>query len=689
MMVHSINIKTLVRTTVCNILLFFTVWHVHSATAGNLNAGGRWSYSDSNASTSTDSQAYYINYSGMADVTDLITATGTVRYSKNIDFNIEKDAVATSLSLLNNNDLYRLSLDGFYNFSSTEGGPEVHSWSWFSRVDSNLGNGLWPQLGLQVGQAGSSSDGQESPVSTNATLETSWNYLEWLTLNYNFFWNKTEATDNSGSSQNLNHSANLQISRSLWDNRFSFVFTQGYNQFESESTSLITGGGFGLVAVPLSQLYYEEIQDPSDNILTNNGSFLLTSEFPSITLTIDPDNEPMNLILFTASQEIEVVYLYMVNDIVNFYQGIGWRAYRSPTGTGSWTLVGGGMLGVDEYDQNAQRITIDLGTEVVAEYVKIILEFPDPVFDIPPGEISELERVEVFRKVFGGGTSVESSTETKSWDSGMAMGFLLTDTVSLSYNGKYTLRQGSNARERKSFSNNGGISWSVNQYTQVRANLSDDRFDVEDEEQQINRRYSLSMSSALLPALNLSGNLERTESLSGTTLITADHKYSLLADAELYRDLQGFFSLSYSDPQKGGGNDSLSAGLGAAARLSPVLLFNWNSSNTLLPDFSTTNDFRVNWRVSELMSMSSNLNTSYAKGEDFSSGMNLSVGITPNKRNRISLHYSIVDEEDIEQAISLNWSWIITRIFDFDLSGSYLLAEENTWTVSSFLKASY
>jgi len=689
---HSINTNVLVRAVFCAIFAVLASWmHCHTAGAGNLNAGGQWSYSDSSMG-SADSQKYYISYYGRADVTDRILLNGSFRYNKDIATAGDTDSAGSAIGLVNSNELYRFALNGSYNYSTRQKGAESQSWNWTGRLDNSWTDSLWPSLNLLFSQSGSNTDGVRNPVSNSARLDTGWNYFEWLTLGYDFSWSKSEAADNSSSSQNLNHSANLKISRSYWKNRGSFSFTQLYNQQESRSTSRITGAGFGLVPVPVSQLYFQEIQDPSDNVLTNDGSYLFTDEQPPVTLTIDPNKEPMNLILFTASQDMEVVRLYSTNDIENFYQGITWRAYQSPTGTDSWNLVGSGILGVGDYDQTEQRITIDLGTEINSEYVKLVIELPDPVLDVPPGEITYLEGVEVFRKVFGSGTSVTDTTGTESWISGLVMDFRLTNTVRLSYNGKYDLRQGSNTKERRSLGNSGGISWTPNEMFRAQATLTENRLDVEEQEEFINRSYNLSLASELLATLHLSGALQRSESLTGSTLQTATNVYSIQADAQLYRDLSGSLYFSYSNPQTGGGSDSMSAILQATARLSPVLLLNWTSNNNIVPDtnaLTMSNDFFLNWRTSALMNMSSSLNTKYARGEDFTSRLSLNVGITPNKRNRIGMGYTIADEEEIKQSITAGWQWIISRTFDLNLSGNYYLAEENSWSVGGTLKASF
>ena len=675
----SFSIKSIAIIFLGTVFLLLSWMVVDPAEAGTLLVNGAWTYSKSDSGAARDSQSYRVSYGGNADITDLIGVSGSIRYTKNISGNLDDDMVGSSLRLQNTNDLYRFSLGGTYTFRTPSQGPDTDNWSWRSRLSSAwLPNSIWPHLALSFGQNGSSRDGVKQGTSDFAGFDTSWAYFNWLRFHYNADWSQARSVAGISTGESLKQRANLQISKSFWDNRGFFSFGQYYDIQEFESTNLVTSGGF-LEPVTVSQVFSEEIVDPSDNVLTNNVSNLLPpSSAPP--LTIDPSNPPMNLIMFIASRDVEVARLWTINDINSFYQSITWRLYQGPNGTDNWTLVTSGTLGPGDYDQVEQRITIDFGTVVNSEYIKLVLELPD-LFDIPPGELTDLETIELFRSA----ASVTTSREEENWGSSYTMGFRLTDTINMSYSGNYSAREGTDTRARESVTNGGSVSWTPNRYFQTRINAGDSRLNIEGEEENISRNYALSVSSEPLATLGVRGGFSRNESYTGSTLDSASDSYSIKVSAQLYRDLHASLNMFYTMPQEGGGSDTFNSDLRMTARLAPILLLDWTSSYDHVLDTDTynfNNSFNLSWRNSEFMYINTNLGIDYESGGDLLTSFSLATGITPNRKHRINFAYTIDDHgEDIEQAISAGWRWIMTSAFYFNLSGNYRWEEENAWSI--------
>lgn len=685
---YSFNIKNLVKIISCTVCIFLVVMGASPASARNLHMGANWQYSESDSGATSKSQNYNASYSGGTSLTDLIDVNGSIRYNKIITDTTESDTVGPSFSLMNSNDIYRLSFSSSYNYTKNNTGPESEGWNWGSRLNSAWSNNLWPKLSFNYDQSGSSRGGIQSETTDNAGLNANWAYLNWLRLRYNASWRK------AGNGESLIQSGTLNGNKSFWDNRLNLNYSQFYEVAERDRISRITSGGGDLFDVTVSQVVWEYDDTPANNsapsLLPDVTNDLLVPTNPA-TLAIDPDNvpKPMNLILKIDSRDVEVVHLYTTNNIIGFVDSIDWELYESDTISGtSFIPVTSGSLALSDYDQVDQRMEIDFGEVVNSEFIKLVLILPGTLA-IPPGTITDLDTMEVFIRDSG---SNKTTSEAENWRSNFGLGFRMSETLQFSYNLSYGLREETDTKEREYLMNNAGVAWTPNPYFATRLNASDSRVMLENEEEQIYRSYSLSVSSVPLKTLSLSGGFTRNESHSGSTLERADHSYSFHARAQLYRDLSASFNLSYTNPQKGGGDDSLSSSLYMTARLTPVFLLVWNSSygqNIDTGTYSLGNTFRLSWRASEALSFNGALDTSYGSDQDLVTGLSLNVGVTPNRKHRLTFGYRIDDKQDLEQAINATWSWVITRVFYFNFSGNYRLADENSWFVSGSFAARY
>ena len=694
----SFSIKSLIRFVSCTVFLLLT-WTVALpfATAGDLHVTGSWKYSDSDAGAATDSQNYSASYSGRTDVTDLIKVGGSLRYTKSIRDTLDTDFISPSLFLRNANDIYSLSLTGTYNYTTQNQGLENESWNWNSRLNSAWENRLWPTLSVYYGQNGSSSGDIKQGSSDRAGFDTRWTYWQWLTLAYDLAWQESSGATAS-KNESLRQNARLNASKSFWDNRARFNFGQSYAVNESDITSFVTSGGFALRDLleddnVLIEVFYEESNTPLTNpdpLLLDTASFLLNDrtlpEPPPTTLTIDPINPDMNLILFIDFHDAEVLHLYTTVDIDSFDENIVWQLYEGSNGMNDWTLV---SSPVPVYDPVEQRFEFDFGAPVNNRYIKLVAD-PGALL---PAQVADLNEIEVFRKVFGTGSTVTTTSEDKHWRSNLGMAFKLSDTVSLSYNASYSKQEERNFNERESIGNNGSVTWSPTQYFQARINASDNRQKINDGEDFISRNYGLSVSSQPLPTLGLSSGFSRNESYTGSTLDRAVNFYSIHANAKLYRDLQASLDMSFTNPQEGGGSDSWSSTLYVTSRLTPALLLYWTSSynrdlDTSAYDFG--NAFRLNWRTSEFMYLNASLQSDYRSGADLQTRLTLGMGFTPNRKHRINLGYLIDDYDgDINQTVSTNWSWVITQVFNFRMAWNYRLADERSWLLTGSLFARF
>jgi hypothetical protein len=675
----ALSIRSQTRIASCTVCTLLFCSLAHTANAGTLHVNARWGYSESDTGESRETQNYNVSYTGRADITELLRLNGSLRYQKSIKDNVDTDIISPTLSLKNVNDIYRFSLGGTYNFQTGDERLDHETWAWTSRLDSNWTNNLWPRLLLNYGQSGTIIDGIDQGTNDSAGFNASWNYLQWMQLYYNASWRDSEGL--TSSSESLNQTASLNINRSFFDNRGTFSFGQQYTLYETDTTSA-TSGGIALVPVTISQVYYEETNDPFNTTLTNNASFLLNDAVPG-TLTIDPSNPPMNIMLFNDFRDVQDIHIYTTVDISSFAGGISWQLYEGFNGTDDWTFEGNL---VPIYDPVQQRFELDLGGVQNNRYIKLVAD-PSALL---PANLTEIEKIELFRRVVGTGPTITTSTEEENWRSNLGLGYRLTENIQLSYHGNYDLREGSNTRERENISNSAGATWTPSGYFQARLNASDNRTLVENEEDAIGRDYVFSMTLQPLQTLGLGAGFRRSENYTGSTLDAASHIYTFDANAQLYRDLHASLNFSFTNPKKGVGSDTFSSDLYVTARLSPTLLLDWDSFYDWDFDSSVygfSNTFRLNWRASDFMYFNARLILDDGSNHDLETQLDLSLGLTPNNIHRMSFGYTLEDKQDfdVRHTLFASWRWLMNRVFHFRLSGNYRFDEDDSWSFDASL----
>jgi hypothetical protein len=689
----SFSIKSLVRIAIyTHLILLFLLYSFPVKAELHMNAKWDYSKNSSDVGSGTVNQSYSTSVSHKAALTDLIDVGGALRYSKHYTEYNDRDLFSSSLNLNNENDLYYFGLLGTYSSINSDN-SDNYSWNWGSRLDSRWTERIWPTLSFNYFEKGGSGDS----LTQDAGFRTNWRYFNWLSTNYSASWYKRSETGFS-EDETLQQNADLRVSESFWDDRASFTLGQSYQLIEVDRSNRVTETGFAFIPVNVSQAWSEETADPlpqpPTNSLTNPAHYLLTdADVPPTILTIDPANPLplMKLILFTGSRDVDVLDLYTANDISSFFPNVKWQVYQSLTGIDNWTLIPDITGYTVDYDLDEQRIRIDFATSVNNEYILLVI---DPTsLSIPLGEVIDLEAIEVFRKEFGPiGSIITESTEDTIKTSRFGMRVRPFDTVQVSYNVTYTQREENNRNERKNLSNNASLSWSPSNYFRTRFSVTDSRQDIEDKEESISRSYNLSVSSQPLEALLVNSGISRSEHYIDSTLTRATNTYTIQTAAELYRDLQANFRLSYNNPQEGGGSDSIWSNLSMTARLTPTFLLYWTTSYNQNLDTNTyfaDSRFTVNWRISQVMYMNVVQETRFGSDEDTKAGFGVNMGVSPNWKNRITLGYTIDDFfiEETRQVVSGKWFWIISRVFNSTVTGLYQFAEEDSWSIHLTLTA--
>ncbi len=662
---------------------------VHGAAAGALSLNGQWSYADSKDQDSDFRQNYNASYSGRTDLTDNITMDGSLRYSKRIEEDYDSDIISPALTLNNFNDIYSFSLYGNYSYRTDSKNDDRENWFWSSRLGSSWINRSLPTMSMSYGQRGAKIDSETTSRIDFADGRVGWAYWNWMSLYYSFDWNRDNAIEkNDIESENLTQRAGLRAAQSLFSKRLRLGLTLNYLHNKNSFSGRTGEGGFALLPAIVSQASYEETTDPLTGALTNDASFLLTDEDPPVILEIKPANEPMNLGVNSDFQQVDVIYLTAQNEIDEFASNFSWDLYSSDNGI-DWVLEEASLPFV--YDDLEQRFEFEVDS-LDERWLKLVAD----TGSLLPTQVTEIVAMELFRKIFGeeGGSGIDDDIIRETYQSRFNLAYQLMQNLRFNYNFSYDRQENSAADDRERIDNNGALTWSPGRYFAARINASENRDMPDERPEKKYRRYGLSLSSSPLDTLDVSLGATRNENYEDSDLYERYNNYSFNATAQLYDDLDSSLDLNYTDAREGFRTDTFSERLQLTARLRPSLIFTLDQRFSRDLDDNTDahrNDATLNWRLSEIMYVNNTLIVDWGDESDTSTAYRVELGIAPNRKNRVTLSYNLLHQDDTDHFFTGIWSWLINPVFNFNLSGNYGITEEedDQWSFQARLNYHY
>lgn len=674
-----------------SIVLLAGHWSVQTVSAGNLNLNGQWIYSDSSQPDSDDfRQNYNVSYSGKTSLTDTIFLNGNLRYSKNIREDYDSDFISPALTLTNTNDIYRFSLYGNYTYRTDSNDKDSEGWNWAGNLGSSWTNRLIPSLAMSFGQKGSRVNGETASRSDFATGRTGWAYWDWLGLYYSIDWSRNNAVQaNDLASEDLTQRVGLDASERFFANRLLLGLNLNYSHNRVSYDGQTGDGGFALLPAIVNQALYEKTTDPATGTLTQDASFLVSDEEPSQTLTINPADDPLNLGINVDFQQTDVIYLTIQNDIEAFADNFSWDLYSSDNGE-DWILEQASVPFV--YDPDEQRFEFEFSS-LKERWIKIVAN----TSSLLPLQLTEVVAIEAFRKIFGDGdgSTISEDITREVYQARFNLGYRLMQNMRFSYNFSYDRQEYSQENEnRERITNNASLGWSPSRYFSARLNASESREIPEESPELTYRRYGLSMGSSPLDTLEFSLGGSLYENYEDDELDDRYAIYSLNTTAQLYPDLLASLDLTYTDILDGDRNDAFGERLLLTARLRPTLIFTLDQRFDRNLDSGTDsheNIVTLNWRISEILYVNNSLTLTWSDDTDTAAAYRLVMGVAPNHKNRITLSYVYLHEEEDSNLFSGSWSWLINPVFSFTLSGNYQISEEaeDQWRFQGNLRYFY
>ena len=163
----------------------------------------------------------------------------------------------------------------------------------------------------------------------------------------------------------------------------------------------------------------------------------------------------------------------------------------------------------------------------------------------------------------------------------------------------------------------------------------------------------------------------------------------------MYTDLDARYSVSYTEvdnKEAGAKTSTLGSELNFTGRLIPGLvgLLSGRYSKGSGQAATYGGDLDINWRISEIMSLTSGYNQIWSSHGNFSS-MDFSMNFAVTHNMQLSVTHKYLIQPVSNSDTSLDWRWTINNYVSLMTSGTYSLKEvgDYDWSVASRLSASF
>jgi hypothetical protein len=400
-------------------------------------------------------------------------------------------------------------------------------------------------------------------------------------------------------------------------------------------------------------------------------------------------------------QQFDAIYLYTDRELTTAeWQSFNWALFSniSPLDVSAdWVPEATPTV---SYDDVQRRFEIVFATTLTDKTFLLLeqLLFPaDPNDTIPPIDpVCSFIRVEVYEKV----AAEKFERDTTNWQTDIKLGYRLSETMGLSYGLIYESTDVSPGSDFSRRIQTGSVTWLANRYLSASFDVSDILEKREQISDQLNRTYGLTLSSPLLPTLDVGLGLSRGESYSDDEKTATRHNLSLTAAAALYQDLHASLDLSYNtvdNVESNASSDSLRTRLAFTARMNPNLTVTLDEEYTKASgpsDFDTFDTMlTANWRPSDLLSVRSDDPWLVLDDEPTWQGR-FFVFLSLTRKTQTSFGYRIryveLEPEPTDHNYLVNFAWNMNRYFSLNAGGQYQTrGGEESWSVNSRLSASF
>ena len=636
----------------------FALLHLFVAVsfAAPLHLNGNWStpFGDDDGPWNLG-QTY--NLSLGHDLTSAINFSGNVRYATTEQQEADKTTtLAPSATISLNNDLFRFNLGGSQNERQSGNNPTSINRNWSANLSSNFDSKLWPQLRLSYSESNSTTDASPATIDTDsdsfaASIDYNWEFIKLL---YNYRTSTSTNNINNSQSETDSHSTNVQMMKSLFDNRLSLSAAHQYSVNNSAATTSVTGGllTFDLTAAATyAGIDNTPLTDPLPPVPALNDRDMITAtsaELPGI-------GDMLNVVVQSNLQTFNRLNIYFDRNLTTTtQQRLHWSFYTSQDNS-LWIPLNTTptMVYLEEDGLTVARVTFSPPI-ATARYIKAVIE-TDPGFTS-----AFLTEVTAQEQVSATGLNDTVSNSSTSENIQASVNYRPWSKWQLGYS--FSRNTSDSDRGVKSIQDNHAISshLDLNRYFALSLSVSENTDEIEGLNEQRNRSYAFAYQATPLDSVNFSINGTRSDHFTGNT--------------------------------KDRSSDSISTNL--ATGIVPDLTANftamWNQSQNYVDD-SSSNTTSTSYTANLMARINERLNLSYYYSYSEIGTHRLSLAYRPS--DLTSLTASAMQSEDT-RSYSSSLHWRITHKIQTDLRYSLSSNDQGdahnsrfnlSWNISTYL----
>lgn len=666
--------------TIAGVILSLLWLFVPNSNATGLRLNGNWStpFGDNDGPWNLG-QSY--NLSIGHDFTSAIKMSGNFRYSTNERQGFDKtETMSPTLSLGLTNDLFRLSINGTQNQRWSGDSPKDTTTTWNSTIASNLTDKKWPKLRLSYGESNATNDASPRSQDTenknfSTSMDYNWNFLQ-LVYNYRNSQSIDHITQRETDSQN--HSSNIQIAKSIWDNKISFSGSYQYSKSTSTTSLTSNRGGSVVLDIPSSGAFAGLDSTPETDTLPSVQQLNDGNTVTPTTIGLPDIFNQLNVALqinFNPTNRLQVHFDRLLSTITQ--QRLHWTLYTSIDGN-NWTLHSE-IPTIDFIDDNDQTYALlSVATEIrTARYIKTVITTDVGYDDAFLTEIIAQQSVLLTDQ------KTELSTSNETQQSQASIHYRPWEKIQIGYSFSQNKNTPSNGAvsTQKTHSINGHIDW--NRYFSLSLNMGESTDIVEGLAENRSQSYSFSYLTSPIDSVNFSINGTRSNQFEDDSKTQTSDSISSNVTAIIIPDLTSSISYIWSKSTNYSSelvatNSSYTFNL--MARISSRL----NISYYLSQQESMTHRLSLSYRPSDLISTT----LSVMKAEEATSySTAIHWRITPKIQNNLSYNLTTADS-DISHNATYNLSWNISQHLSVRQNMKWSQSQdENTW--SGLLSLSY
>ncbi len=647
-----------IRLLICTVIFFFghTLWC--SATPVSFTGTVTHSHKEDGEDITSIDQNTTLNLD--QQLTTVMQLTENIRYNSSWEGSTNTESIAPTLSLLINNDIFDFDLTGTATNRRTTDGPNRNNHSWESRINSTWDKILWPELQFIYGQSYAEDDQKPQVIdfeSSHTGFDVDWNILV-ADIFYSYDDQTSENLVTQSEGSNTSQVARFDTQKSFLDRAIDTTFSYQFSTTTRDFSAKVNTSGFVLEPIVINESRgANDYDDPPQDVDWNAD---LVSPLPEVLR-----DEIYHLAIETLADAPNVLYLYTDEDLTDEAHLFQWQVYTSADGI-SWTRVTPDAT--HTYETLRQRFEVTLPT-VTQRYTMLVEQLVPTTVDF------SIINIEGYKKVVGNiGDTITNSTKTDTHQTNASVSWQLNPDLTFSSIFSFEEGKGDDF-DYDEINTNSSLAWTPTEFISTSANIGETRDDRSDEAESIKRSYGLSLSTQILPTLDINSAVTRSDDYEDGNKISTRYNYSILTSAILFPDLNATLDLGYltnKDEESGDTNKDFNSNLILTARLFPDLTATLEEKYTesRSTDVSRTTGSRIilSWRPSDILSVNTNWSKEWENGEGQPDRYNITIGMAPTSKVQLNMAYSHSETND---SYSLSTNWHINDIFTVFAGANY------------------